>query len=832
MYQKAFLAFSLLAPIAFAQSPNSGVTTGQYDAARTSSTSNEALLNTSDVNVNQFGKLFSWSVDGWVFAQPLYVPGIQINGAIENVVFVATMHNSLYAFDADHPSTTPLWTINLGPSVTAPTANGCPASSFTGPELGILGTPVIDQSTNTLYAVSAAPSGGGYIHYLHAIDIKTKQEKFGAPVQIQASVPGTGYDAQSGRVTLGTASADVQRTALLLANGTIYAGFGNCGPDQDPWHGWMIGYNAANTKSQTFVFNSTPNGGQGGIWQSGRGPVVDSLGDIYFNTGNATGYTSRDNGVTSGNSTTDASNNNYAERFLRLTGTGQFMASYPPINYAGLNNNDLDFSSSGPLLIPGTNLLVTGGKDGIIYLFDSSSMSAPLQSFQATGTSSCPYSMDGCDQIHDLAFWNDTLYVWGSNDILRAYVFNSTTNRFNTPAASQNAIYKTGYHPASLAVSGNGTQPGTGIVWATTPDSVLHAFNAANVASELWNSTQNSGRDALPSYPKFTEPTIANGRVYVATHSNQVAVYGLLSDFTLSTSTPSVTALRGGSASFTVDVSSLGSSGPVALSVSSGLPAGASASCNPPSVTGSGASVVTINTSSTTPTGTYNLLISGSMSGQTRTASLSLTVTTPDTTPPAWTCCTYSYSGSSTVMGFSAWDTQSGLKSIQAVQVVNATVSVPSFPVGTKSTVNFSATESGWSSYVKFQLTDVAGNVTYIDPCEMIADRQPGKPVPFTVKNLSPAESTVTIINGSPGIKNLRFSVDAGLDVGHIEVAGLKDGETRYVDVSSLLNASGDAVTITVLGKPGGSAHVVFAPGPMSPTGSSANSQGRAGSAF
>ncbi len=155
MYKKALLFLWAGSSFAFAQTSSVAITTGQYNTARTSSTSNELLLNSSDVNVNQFGKLMSWNVDGWVFAQPLYVPGVSINGVVKNVVYVATMHNSVYAFDADHPGAGPLWTTNFEQSVTAPTANGCPAQSFTGPELGILSTPVVDQNSNTLYAVSA-----------------------------------------------------------------------------------------------------------------------------------------------------------------------------------------------------------------------------------------------------------------------------------------------------------------------------------------------------------------------------------------------------------------------------------------------------------------------------------------------------------------------------------------------------------------------------------------------------------------------------------------------------------------------------------------------------
>ncbi len=509
-------------------------------------------------------------------------------------------------------------------------------------------------------------------------------------------------------------------------------------------------------------------------------------------------------------------------RFVELNSQGQFLASYPPANYSSLNNNDLDFSSSGPLSIPGTTLFVTGGKDGVIYVFNSANMSNPVQSFQATGTSACSYTENGCDQIHDIAFWNNTLYVWGSSDILRAYTFNPTNNQFATTPTSQNNVYQVGYHPAAMAVSGNGTQSGTGILWAVTPvgtstPPMLHAFDASNVASELWNSNQNSGRDGLPTYPRFVEPTVTNGRVYVATHSDQVAIYGLLSDFTIAASAPTVTAYQGGSGTVTIDITSLtGSSAPTNLAVLSGLPPGATATFNQPSVTGSSTSILTIATTSATPTGAYNLLISGTRAGETRSASVALTVTTADTVPPQWTCCSYSSSGSSTVLNFSAWDTQSGLKSIDVVQVVGATISIPPFTAGTSSVVSFSATESGWSSYVKFRLTDEAGNISYIDPAFLDATREPGRPVSFGVKDVTPAEGIITIQNGSPGLKNARIEIDDGAKPKHIEVAGLKDGEVKVVDIVSLLPSSGCTVTVTPLGKPGGSALFIFASGSMS----------------
>ena len=797
---------------ASAQTGANAVLTGQYNAGRTSSTSAETILNTSNVSSNEFGKLFSWTVDGWVYAQPLYVPGVQIRGVAKNVVYVATMNNSIYAFDADrtNPSAAQLWKRNLGRAVAASTANGCPSANFTGTQLGILSTPVVDPSTNTLYAISTYPSGRTYAFKLHAMDLATGREKFGGPVVIHASVSGSGYNSRNGTITLGPASTETQRTSLLLSQGTVYAGFGNCGPDNDPWHGWVLGYNASNL-SQKFVFNTTPNGGQGGVWQSGRGIAADRIGDVYFNTGNATWYNENFANPTTGTSSADAALDNYPMRFMQLTHAGQFLASYPPANYANLNLHDLDFSSSGPLLIPGTSLLVTGGKDGIIYLFNSNNLNTPVQSFQATGGTACSGDQNGCDQIHDLAFANNTLYIWGTNDILRAYSFERATSQFKTTPSSMGTSALQGGAP-TLAVSSNAGQSGTGIVWVANPDNTLHAFDASNVANELWNSSQNYGRDALPSAAHFVEPTVANGRVYLATFSNQIVVYGLLSNFSLATSTSALPVNTGSSAAFSITTDSLsGSAAPIRLAVMSGLPAGATASFNPAQVDGSGSSTVTITTASGTPPGSYNLIVSGSRQDQTRTSNVLLQVTTPDTTPPKWSCCTYSYNGSNTIT-FTGWDTQSGMKSITAVQVVNATYSIPQFPVGTTSPINFSATESGWSSYVKFQLTNRADESSYIDAIFVDPERQPGRPIPYVVKNVTSHEGIITIQNQTPGLKNVRIEIDAGLSSAKVEVAGLKDGETRVVDIKSKLHISGPrTVTITPHGKPGGRAMFVFA---------------------
>ncbi len=298
------LAVAVVSAPAFSQTGNPAVTTGQYNTARTGANTSEIILNNTNVNKNQFGKLYSIPVDGLIFAQPLYVPGVLINGTLTNVLYIATMHNSIYAFNADKPGSAPIWKVSLGTPASATNPNnGCPASNFTGSELGILSTPVIDVANNVIYAVGANPRAlptsqttpyltfvsADYVHKMHAFDIRTGQERSDSPVSITPSYPGNNgtYDNQGGIEYL-TEGTEVQRTSLLLANGTVYAGFGNCGPDNRTWHGWVVGYSTANLQHANVVFNSTPNGGEGGIWQSGRGLVSDSAGDIYFATGNAT----------------------------------------------------------------------------------------------------------------------------------------------------------------------------------------------------------------------------------------------------------------------------------------------------------------------------------------------------------------------------------------------------------------------------------------------------------------------------------------------------------------------------------------------------------------
>jgi hypothetical protein len=490
------------------------VLTGQYDNARSTANLNETILNTSNVNVSQFGRLYSRSLDGYLYAQPLYVPNVTIPGnGTHNVVYLATLHNTVVAFDADNPSqAAPLWQVNLGPT------RPCCSGSFLSPEMGILSTPVIDPSTSTLYVVAATLENGAYFHRLHALNITTGQEKFGGPVAITASVPGSGYDSAGGLVTFNSQNI-LQRAGLLLANGTVYVAFASI-DDADPWHGWLLGYNAANVQQQVFVYNSTPDGGRGGIWQSGRGVVSDASGYLYFMTGNGD-Y----DGV-----------NNFGDSMVKLNSTAVTQDWFTPDDQATLAADDGDLGSSGPLLIPNTNLLVGGGKQGILYLINSTTGSMGKYS---SNNAQIPQSFQASSgEIHSVAYWNRSgsplLYLWGMSDVLKAFQFGSGT--FDTTPVAENSV--SAYFPGGvLAVSANGSTAGTGILWAMTANSdssgavvagTLRAYDAANVSNELWDSGQNSTRDALGNFAKFASPTIDYGKVYVPTFSNQLAVYGLV----------------------------------------------------------------------------------------------------------------------------------------------------------------------------------------------------------------------------------------------------------------------------------------------------------------
>ncbi len=529
-YRLLFFLLLMLSYSATAVSAQVSVLTQHNDNARTGANLNETTLNVSKVTVNQFGKLFSRSVDGQMYAQPLYVPNVNIpNRGVHNVVYLTTMNNSLYAFDADDPdASTPFWTVNLGPPVPNQDT-GEPLDIH--PIIGITSTPVIDASTKTLYCVAKTKENNSYFNRLHALDITTGQEKAGSPVIISATVPGTGDGSVGNKITFNPLR-QLNRPGLLLLNGVVYIAFGSHG-DNDPYHGWVFGYNTA-TLQQVSIFNTSPTGSKTGIWQSGQGLTADANGNIYFITGN-------------GNFDANVGGSNLASCFIKLSSpTLQLLDWFAPYNAATLNSADADLGSAGPLLLPGTNMLIGGGKQGVLYLLDQNNLghfragnnNQILQSFQATAAT----SFDNGHIHGSPVYWNSPalgplVYVWGEDDALKAFQ-QTGTGLFNiTPVAIGPDVAPTGMPGAILSISANGNSAGTGIVWAALPYSgdanlaivpgVLRAYNASNVTVELWNSKQNTARDDLGNFAKYTPPTIANGKVYLATFSNQLVVYGL-----------------------------------------------------------------------------------------------------------------------------------------------------------------------------------------------------------------------------------------------------------------------------------------------------------------
>lgn len=491
------------------------VWTAQYNSSRTAENVTETTLTTANVNTKQFGLLFSRQVDGLIYAQPLYVPGVKISGKSANVVFVATMNNSVYAFDADVPSKTqPFWQINLGTPLQIVTGG-----TYIGPQIGILSTPVIDVAWNMMYVVSLTVQDGVCVYSLHAIDLSYGTEQFGGPVVIQGYVPGTAFDAHNGDLAFNSNNV-MQRPGLLLYNGTIVIGFGALAENYG-YHGWVFSYDA-HSLLQTSVWCTSPNGTKGGIWQSGHGIASDANG-MYFITGNGS-----------------TGQGDHSSEFVHLNGT---KADYfVPSHYNALDNNDWDLNAGGPLLIPNTQLLLGGGKTGTIFVLNRTNLGGYasgntqiVQNFQATNGCATT-GTKSCDELHHYAYWHlgspqPLLYVWPMNESLSSYAFNGTT--FNTTPVAQNAAVSN-FPGGQLAVSSNGNKPGTGILWALmgTQDAtagpvpgMLRAFDALTLA-ELWNSNMNPA-DNAGLLSKFTLPTVADGKVFVATFSNLLNVYGL-----------------------------------------------------------------------------------------------------------------------------------------------------------------------------------------------------------------------------------------------------------------------------------------------------------------
>jgi hypothetical protein len=498
------------------------VLTYHNDIGRTGQNLAETVLTPANVNAADFGKLFTDPVDGAVYAEPLYKSGVVVPGrGTLNLVFVATEHDSVYAFNADSPGP-PVWQAsfsNPAAGVTSVPAGDVNGSSL-GPEVGITGTPVIDPVTSTLYVVAftreISAGGTAYVQRLHALDLAIGAEKFGGPVVIGASVPGTGQGSSGGIVSF-DAFRQNQRPALLLDNNVVYIAWASFG-DLTPYHGWVIGYNAQ-TLQQVAAFNTTPNGGLGGIWQSGDGPAADAAGNLYVLTGN---------GTFDANSTTPPQND-YGDSFVKLSPNGGNLSAadyFAPYNQATLNSLDEDLGSGGPLVLPDqpgpySRLLIGAGKQGTIYVLNRDA----LGGFSPLGDNILQELPGAITAAFDTpAYFNDQVYFAGVNDVLKAFALAGGV--LSTSPTSQSSEML-GYPGATPSISANGAA--NGMVWIVEDSgpAILRAYSAGNLATELYDSNRAGARDQLGLAVKFAVPMIANGKVFVGTQSG-LTVFGLL----------------------------------------------------------------------------------------------------------------------------------------------------------------------------------------------------------------------------------------------------------------------------------------------------------------
>lgn len=515
------------------------IPTWHMNNERTGLNDQETQLTPANVSGGSFGKLFSYAVDGYVYAQPLYISNLSINGSSHNVVFVATEMATVYAFDADNfGDGSPLWKTSLLQNGESPQPGGNPK-----PFQGLTSTPVIDTSSNTMYLVSSQKSTGAPFFRLHAIDITTGQERSGSPVVIHASVPGTNSESVNGVINLTVAC--LQRASLLLSQGTLFIGFSACPT------GWLLSYDAASL-TQIAVLNMSPDvdgygqfGGAGGVWLGGGGPAADDAGNVYVSTGNGP----FDDGPEWGDS------------ILKLDSHLHIIDHFTPSDWAFLQCRDLDVSAGGVMLIPGQSQLVAGGKAGKMYLINTANLgqlqpndAGALQTLFFSPGSSTQSCVDnhgntvtgqaGTSSFYGTPAWfNGSFFVGNDPGPVKAFTY--TSSHITAAGATPQSIAAFSYGTTPF-VSANGTD--NGIVWvldhgkpiqdphSSTPASaILRAYDATNISHLLYSSAQNPA-DSPGFGIKFTEPIVANGKVFMATAHDSLSttspqgeldVYGL-----------------------------------------------------------------------------------------------------------------------------------------------------------------------------------------------------------------------------------------------------------------------------------------------------------------
>jgi hypothetical protein len=504
-----FSLFSFAHALSYAQVD---VLTQHNDNARTGTNLKETVLTPANVNRAQFGMLFKRTVDDQLYTQPLVVTGVVVGGGTRDLVYVTTVNNSVYAFDANDGDTSlPVWHVNFGtPANVHSTDFGC--LDING-QMGIIGTPVIDKERGILYVVALTRAGAltgplsGFTQRLHALDLATGADLPESPVAINAQDF--------------NALMQNQRPALMLANGMVYVGYAShC--DKEPYHGFLMAYDAK-TLQQVSVLNTSPTGSEASIWQSGQGPAADEEGNVYVVTGNGSW-----DGV-----------RNFSESFMKLTPRLKLLDWFTPTNHLDLDKHDTDLDSSGATLIPGTHLVLGGGKEGVLYTLDTRNLGQlgdehSIQHFRATAS-----------HLHSLVFWQSEksgslLYVWGQRDKAKVYKFEG--DKLGETPWIMRDIPNQGHPGAMLSLSANGNKDGilwaaihaTGDSWHESRPGILHAYEADDIRHELWNSLEMPTRDDCGEFSKMAPPTIANGRVYLASFgtenvgTGQFCVYGLL----------------------------------------------------------------------------------------------------------------------------------------------------------------------------------------------------------------------------------------------------------------------------------------------------------------
>jgi hypothetical protein len=515
------------------------------DLSRSGNYSSETTLTTTNVGASTFGKLSSYQADGLPVAQPLYVAGLDMGSlGVHNIIIIATEHDSVYALDADNLSAGPLWVrhyLDASSGVTALPDNFGGRTTLGG-EIGITGTPVIDSSTGALYFVTVLARNGVAEQWLRALDIRTGNDFGPGSVKIQASVPGDGKGSVNGQIAFDPSLQD-QRAGLAVLNGSVIVPWGSFS-DYGVYHGWIMAFDAGTLNLQA-VFNPTPqaqliddangpadHGGGGSIWQAGAAPAIDAAGNIYVNTAD-------------GSFNANQGGNNYGDTMLKLHFSGSsfnIVDSFTPFNQACLNESDLEIGSVGIAIMPNSNLLLSGSKEGRFYMVNSDTMgeydpsgdNQIVQEFMI-GEHSCTSETPGSGAAEGtgwnrlygtVSFWNNNMYAQASSLPLQQYQFQNGT--FNPTPVAQSPT-ASGLRGANTVISSNGNQ--NGIVWAYEKSAsgrgILHAYDAMSVSTELWNSNMNAGRDQLGTGIGFLAPVVMNGKVFV-TYDFSVAAYGLL----------------------------------------------------------------------------------------------------------------------------------------------------------------------------------------------------------------------------------------------------------------------------------------------------------------